>query len=262
MENFNYWKKQDKPLFSDLLWNLPEQKSGKLAIVGGNSQNFSTEVKISEFCLKNFSLESVTTIFPDSLKTKLPPFPNLVFAPSTDSGTFKKSAELASALDSSDISVFLGDFSKNAETSIAISSALKSLTTPAIITRDTIDLVADTAGDFIEKDNLFIIASAIQLQKLFRALYYPKVILLSTPILPVVEVLHKFTLSYPVTILTFHEGQILTAHSGKVISTPIEKTSYSPLSLWSGELASRIATLSLANPSLPLESATAAILWQ
>lgn len=262
MENFKYWQKQDKPLFSDLLWNLPEQKSGKLAIIGGNSQNFSTEAKVSEFCQHNFNLESVTTILPDSLKSKLPPLPNLIFTPATDSGSFKKSAELYSALASSDISVFLGDFSKNAETSIAISTALKTLATPAVITRDTVDLVADTAADFIEKDNLFIVASAIQLQKLFRALYYPKVILLSMPILPVVEVLHKFTLSYPTTILTFHENQILVAHNSKVISTSIEKTNYTPLSLWSGELASRIATLSLANPNLPLESTAAAVLWQ
>ena len=261
MEKPNYWQKQEKPLYSDLLWNLPEQKSDKVSIVGGNSQNFSTTVRISEFISK-FNLKSIVTILPDSLKSKLPPLPNFAFMPSTDSGTFKKSSELGSALETTDFSVFLGDFSKNAETSAAISDAIKSTSKPFLLTRDSVDLVLADAADFIEKENSFVVASAVQVQKLFRALYYPKVILLSMPILPFVEALHKFTLTYPTTILTFHEGQIIVAHDGKIITTPIEKTSYSPLSLWSGELAARLATLYLANPSKPLESAAATIFWQ
>ena len=33
--------------------------------------------------------------------------------------------------------------------------------------------------------------------------------MLSAPLLNIVETLHKFTLSYPITILTFHEGNII-----------------------------------------------------
>lgn len=262
MEKPTYWQKQEKPLFSDLLWNLPEQKSGKVSIVGGSSQNFSTEIKTAEFFTSHSNLEELKIILPDSLKQSLPPLPNFTFTPSTDSGTFKKSAELSSALETTDFSVFLGDFSKNSETTVAICDLLKSLSSPILLTRDTVDLVCADAASLIEKENLFILASAVQLQKLFRALYYPKMLLLSMPILPFVETLHKFTLSYKTTLITFHEGQILVAKDGKVISTPIEKTSYSPISLWNGELAARIATLNLANPSNPLESTAAALLWQ
>lgn len=261
-QSFPYWQKQTKPLYSDLLWNLPEQKSGKISVIGGNAQNFSTEIRISEFISKLARLENVTTVLPDSLKSTLPPLPNLVFTPSTDSGTFKKSAELGSALASSDFSVFLGDFSKNAETSIAISDVVKNLEIPFLLTRDTIDLIASDAPNFIEKSNLFIVAPAIQIQKLFRSVFYPKVILLSMPLLQFIEALHKFTLSYPLTILTFHEGQIIVAHDGKIVTTPIEITNYSPLSLWSGELAAKIAILNHFNPSDPLKATAAAILWQ
>ncbi len=262
MERITYWQKQDKPLFSDLLWNLPEQKSGKIAIIGGNSQNFSTEIKISESLSKLANLENVSTVLPDALKAKLPPLPNFIFTPSTDSGSFKKSTELDLALTNYDFSIFLGDFSKNAETSAAISSSLKSLQHPALITRDTIDLVVQDALDFIENDHLFVVASAVQLQKLFRAVYYPKVLLLSMPILPFVESLHKFTLTYQLTILTFHEGQIIVANNGNIITTPIEKTNYSPISLWSGELATKIAVLNHFNPNEPLKATSAAIFWQ
>ena len=99
-----------------------------------------------------------------------------------------------------------------------------------------------------------------QLQKIFRAVYYPKVLMLSSPLAQVVETLHKFTLTYPATILTFHEGQILVASDGKIISTPIETTNYTPISLWSGELASRVLAMNLFTPGQPLAATAAAIL--
>lgn len=87
-------------------------------------------------------------------------------------------------------------------------------------------------------------------------------IMLSQPLLPVVETLHKFTLSYPATIVTFHQNQIIVANSGDVTTTPIENTRYTPLSLWSYQLAGKIATLNLYNPNQPLKATTAAILFE
>ena len=112
----------------------------------------------------------------------------------------------------------------------------------------------------IEKDNLFIVGSLVQIQKLFRAVYYPKMIMLSMPLLPAAEALHKFTLSYPITILTFHNGQILIANQGEVLILPLEKTPYSgqPIKLWSGDLACRIAALNLYNPNKKIEATTLA----
>ena len=260
--DLSYWKKQETPLFKDLEWNFPERKSGTITLLGGNSAAFATEIKISEFLLNSFPIEEIKTVLPDALKSKLPPLPNLSFAPSTDSGSFKPSSELELALENSDFNLFLGDFSKNSETAVAISDLLKTLKTPALLTRDTLDLVSSDANTFIENENLMILGSLIQLQKLFRALYYPKMILLSSPLVPIIEALHKFTLTYPVSILTFHDGKILTAKDGNIISTEISKTEYSPISLWDGRLAARTAVFTLFNPKKPLKSLNAALFYQ
>ena len=252
MEIPSFWQKQEKPLFPDLEWNFPEKKQGTVSVIGGNSQNFSSVNFVSGKMAQNFPIEN-------ALKKKIPPVPGVEFMPSTDSGSFKKSSELSSALASADFNLLIGDFSKNSETAVAVSEAIKKSEKPILLTRDTIDLVLNDAQDFIEKENLFFVGSMAQIQKLFRAVYYPKVLLLSMPIIPVVEALHKFTITYPCTILTFHEGQILVASHGEIISTPLEKTPYSPLTLWSGELAARIVAFNLFNQKKPLEATVSAI---
>ncbi len=259
MEDLSYWQKQEAPLYKDLEWNFPERKQGSLNLIGGNSAGFSTEIKIAEFITSRYPIETLNLILPDSLRGKLPPLPNLLFTPSTDSGSFKKSPELNFALEKADFNLFLGDFSKNSETAVAIIDALKSSSVPALLTRDAVDLITADAESLLEKDNLIILASLVQLQKLFRSVFYPKMLLLSSPLVPVLEALHKFTLTYPVSLLTFHDQKIITAKNGKIISTDLTKTEYSPISLWDGRLAGKTAALSLYNPNKPLESINAAL---
>lgn len=260
MEIPNYWKKQDKPLFSDLTWNLPEQKSGSVSVIGGNSQSFSVVNRISSKLIRDYPIRDVISVLPDSLRRTIPPVPGLLFCPSTTSGGFAKSYEISHALTDTDYNLLMGDLSRNSETAVAISDAVFATTRPTIIARDAVDLLTGDMSRIIDKDTIILVCSMAQLQKIFRAVYYPKVLLLSMPILPVVEALHKFTLSYPCTILTFHEGLILTAKDGNIYSTKITQTHYSPISLWDGTLVADIAALHLYNPTKPLESATAALL--
>lgn len=260
MEKITYWQKQDdKLLFEDLLWNLPEQKTGIVNIIGGNIQSFFSVIKNAEFLSAHFPISRLNVILPDALKNKIPPLPNIITLPSTDSGSFDKSAKLETIIREADFSVFIGDLSKNSITTVSVAESVKKTTAPIILARDTIDTIIQESMNFIERENLFIVASMLQLQKLLRAIYYPRMLLLSMPILPAVELLHKFTLSYPVTITTFHEGQIIVAKNGKVITTPIEKTKYTPLTLWDGTLACKIAALNLYNPNQALEATVAAI---
>ena len=110
-----------------------------------------------------------------------------------------------------------------------------------------------------DRGNIIILASLAQLQKLFRSVFYPKMLLLSSPLVPVLEALHKFTLTYPVSLLTFHDQKIITAKNGKIISTDLAKTEYSPISLWDGRLAGKAAAFSLYNKNNHLESLNAAL---
>ena len=258
-----YWEKNPdfKKHAEDLKWNFPEQKRGTLKILGGNSSNFSSEVKVAEYLSRHFSfLKEVKNLFPDALKSKFPPLENLDFFKSTESGSFATSPELRRAFDGADFGLILGDLSKNSVTEIAVADLINyNPDLPLVITRDAVDLLAPEASQFIERENLFLVASLSSFQKLLRALYYPRPLLLSSPIFPVVETLHKFSLSYPVSILTFHEGKIIAANSGKLATIDLEKTTYSPLTLWSGELAARIAVYNLFNKRQPLESMLASL---
>ncbi len=257
----SYWQKQEEPLFKDLEWNFPEQKTGTISVIGGNSQNFSTIIRTSEFIKKNFPFRTVQTILPESLRSKFPTvFPDVIFSSATPSGSFEKSELLNQAVKKSDFALVLGDLSKNATTAIAIAEAIKTSDTPTIITRDSIDLLCPEMAELLTRDHLFLVASLAQLQKVFRAVYYPKVLLLSMPLLPVIETLHKFTISYKVTILTLHQNQIIVANNGKLITTPLEIAQYNPLSLWNGTLAAKIAAMNLWNPGKPLEATAASIL--
>lgn len=277
--DLSYWQKAKQPLFTDLAWNLPERKTGRVAVLGGNSQSFSTPVRISEYLARQFPIQTVATLLPDALRPKLPPLPNLTFFPSTASGSFDRSPALRAALADPDAALFIGDLSKNSATTIALAEAIRptqlkhpadqGTTTPSsaapspllVLARDSLDALAPEAGNWLNRDHLIIVASLLQLQKLLRAIYYPRMIMLSQPLVPALETLHKFTLSYPVTLCTFHQGQIITAHQGQIITTSLELTTYSPLTLWSGQLAANILALNLYNLSHPLEATTAALTY-
>ena len=259
-----YWNKKgnESKAASDLSWNFPEQKQGTVSIIGGNREAFSTEVKIADCLIKHFPMiKEVKNILPDTLKKKLPPFENFNFCPSTETGSLTPSNELTASIVGSGMVIISGDLSKNSLTAIAVSRLVQFAdeAMPFILTRDTVDLVKNEAFNFIERDGIFLIASLVQLQKLLRALFYPRPILLSSPIFPVIETLHKFTLSYPVSLITFHDGKIICANHGDVTTIDIATTNFTPISLWSGDLAAHLAAFAMFNPKNPLESMVAAV---
>lgn len=253
----NYWKKQTtNPIYSDIDQEKPEQKqhAGRLLIIGGHSGAFFTTATATAKATE-LGLGKVRTILPDTLKSRIPTTtPETIFAPSAPSGGFSKSAlpHLLAAADQADYIIIIGDLGKNAETATAITEFLKTNQKPTLITRDTIDLVITDATTWIVKPNIAIFATLPQLQKLFRTAYYPKVITLSMPLNQLVETLHKFTLSYPSTILTHHQGQVILASQGDLVTTDLKNTPYTPITLWSGDLAIRIAQLALWNLSKDL----------
>ena len=246
----DYLKKIDNLPTDDLEWNIPEQKQGAVNVVGGNLQNFRVPVKVTEFVTEKYPVKEVNLVLPEALKSKLPPLPGLKFAPATESGSFGESVELLEMIDLADYNLLIGDFSKNKITARAVASACKNSAKPLLITRDGVDLLAEeVAAETLMNNNLVIMASVVQLQKLLKAVYYPRMLLLTQSLVQIAETLHKFTLSYPVAIVTLHNNQMMVAKNGEVAVTPLENTGYSPLTLWSGELAAKIMAYNLYNPN-------------
>lgn len=245
----DYFQKIEQKPTPDLAWNLPEQRCGTIKVVGGNAERFHAEIKIAEFLYDNYPVETPVLVLPDRLKSKLPPLPSAVFIKSTDSGSFGDKNELDAALSAADYNLLLGDLSKNSITAEVIKSTLSSLDYPTLITRDAVDLIADNdPAPILKNSQIIFFASMPQLIKLFRAVYYPKMLLLSQSLVQVADALHKFTLSYPVKIITLHNEQILITEDGEVTAVPLAKSGYPPLTFWSGELAAKIVALNLFSP--------------
>lgn len=257
----DYFEKLESNPYEDLKWNIPEKKQGSVNIIGGNVGHFRTEIKTAEFIAGNFPVEDVRLILPDALKGKIPEMPNFLFLPSVESGGFSESQELIDCFNRSDFNLVLGDLSRNSVTGKAVQSAVKSSERMTLITRDAVDLLTENAPDrWLMNENIRVVASMAQLIKLLRAVYYPKMILMSSSLVQVADVLHKFTLSYPVGIVTLHNGQVLVAENGTVKAVGLAQTGHSALSFWNGEVAGEIVGMNLYNPSRFVEASMGAII--
>ena len=256
----DYFTRAEKGSYEDLTWNIPEQKQGTVNIIGGNSQNFRTEVRTAEFITANYPIKEVRLVLPNALKNNLPDLPNLVFLPSTDSGSFSESQELNDVFNGADFDLLLGDLSKNNVTGTAVAGACRRSEKMTLLTRDTVDVITNNSPErLLMNENLIFFASMAQLQKLLRAVYYPQMLLLTQSLVQVSEVLHKFTLSYPVKLVTLHDGQILFAENGIIKVVSIKESSYSPVTIWSGELAAKMTVLNLFNPNNFIQASITAI---
>ena len=257
----DYFSKTRKLGNDDLSWNIPERKQGIVNVVGGNSKNFESEVRISEYLGQKYPIEKLSTVLPDALKSELPPLDNFVFLSSTNSGSFMAADEMLATLNSGEYNLLFGDLSKNSVTGKEVARACEEAEKPVLITRDAVDIVADNMGTgLLLNENLILMASMPQLIKILRAAYYPKMLLLSQPLLQVVEVLHKFTLSYPVAIVTLHNEQVLISKNGVVRAIALSQIGCSPIGFWHGEKAADILALNLYNPNQFINATVTALM--
>ena len=157
MQAADYWKKLDHIVDDSILWNIPEQKTGRIAVIGGNLENCMVEIKNTEF-LNSLPIKSANLLLPSALQGKLPAFASVYFADSTSSGSFAKSSTLENFALDSDLVFFSGDFSKNSITEIAIIDTLRKLheNQLIVVTRDAVDLISADIQGILERKNLIM----------------------------------------------------------------------------------------------------------
>lgn len=250
----SYWQKQSstKPLFPDIEWNKPEQRShaGKLAIIGGNKLGF-VAIRDSYEVASELGAGQIRAVLPDVLKKTVPAsVSDALFLPSNPSGGFSREAlpEFHAACAWADLCLLIGDAGRNSETAMAFESLIEGQG-QLIVTRDAVDLLMPTMNRLVERDQTTLVVSFAQLQKAFQSVYYPKILSFSMQLMQLVEALHKFTITYPVTIVTFHQNQLIVAHGGDVITQEFDH----PMAIWRGITATKAATYLLWNPTKPLE---------
>ncbi len=257
----NYWQKQtpDKPLFPDIEWSRPEQKTraGKLAIVGGNAHGFAAMGESYQVA-QEVSIGATRVLLPDVLKKAIAAqIDDAVFLPSNPSGGFSKDGwlEFEAAAAWADMLLLPGDAGRNSETAILYEKLVRDTETPLTLTRDAVDLLKNSYAPLVERPQTLLVVSFAQLQKIFASVYYPKVLALSMPLVSVIEALHKFTLTYPVGIAALHNENLLVAEKGRVSSTPWTDV----MRIWRGHTAARASVYWLWNKNKLFEAVTASL---
>lgn len=259
--DYDYWSKQtiDKPLYPDIEWSKPEQRSkrGKLGIIGGNKLGFAGVAEAYSTAL-NTGAGEVKVLLPDALKKSIPPImTDAIFAATNPSGGLSRDAltEMLAVADWATSILLIGDAGRNSETAILYEDFINQYEGPLVITRDAIDLIKNASASVVERPNTLLVVSFAQLQKLFQAVYYPKVLTFSMQLTSLVEAVHKFTVSYPISIAVLHQDTMVVATEGNVTSTPWSD----PMQIWRGVTATRASVYSMWNPTQTLQAVTTSL---
>jgi hypothetical protein len=152
--------------------------------------------------------------------------------------------------------LLIGDAGRSSETAIVYEQFVSTYPGQLIVTRDAVDLLKNSAQVLVDRPNTLLVVSFAQLQKLFQSVYYPKVLTFSMQLTNLIEALHKFTISYPVSIAVLHKDHFIIASGGDV--TTSEWTN--PMAIWRGSVAARAAVYWLWNPAKPLEATATSII--
>ena len=253
MDKMDYWGKIDKNARFELDFERPEQKrlAGKILLIGGHVKAFFSVARATQVANER-GVGEVLTVLPNSLEKKIPKTNGIKYLASESAGGFSKDTreELTELMRGMDASLILGDMGKNSEVKELISGLLtEKCEHPTLLMRDAVDLALESEHFevWIQNRNAEVFVTISQLKKMLQTIYYPRVLNLTAPLIQVVEILHKLTLSYDVTIVTMQSEQILLAQGGKVLSVALGETKYNPLTLFDGELAINMTRLQLWN---------------
>lgn len=260
--DYSYWKRQTPgtPLFPDIEWAKPEQKSqaGRLGIIGGNQLGFAGVAEAYGAAIKA-GTGHVRVLLPDVLKKTIPPtITDAIFAPTNPSGSLSKDAiaEMNALGEWAQSILLIGDAGRSGETAVVYEQFIQKYEGQLVLTRDAIDLVKNGSEMLVERPQTTLIASFAQLQKLFQSVYYPKVLTFSMQLTNLVEAVHKFTITYPVTLVVLHKDHLIIASGGQVTSQVWNE----PMLIWRGSVATKAAAYWLWSPGKPLEAITSSLL--
>lgn len=257
----DYWLRRtgQQKLFPELEWEKPERRDqrGKLAVIGGTKLGFAS-VAGAYTEANEAGAGQVRAVVPDALKSVInDSMEDIIFTASNTSGAFSKDAEndINAAAEWADMLLLIGDTGRNSETAVTFEQMLTKTDTPCVITRDAVDLLKASPELLLGRENTALVVSFSQLQKLLRAVYFPRNIIFSMHLSQFVEVLHKVTLSYPALIATYHSEQLIISFEGRVATIPLAN----PMPIWRGTTATQIAVNIMQHPGKPFEAAVQSV---
>ena len=256
-----YWHRQepDKPLFADLLWSRPENRThaGKLLIVGGNMHGFAAPAEAYGAAMAA-GVGTARVLLPLAVKkTAGNLLPDLEYAVSTPSGSFAQAAlgELAEHGRWADSVLFAGDLGHNSETAVLLEKYLTEYKGLVCLAQDAADYCLNLSELVMNRPDTLLVLTMAQLQKLAISAGHDKPFTLGTDLLRLTENLHEFTHRYVPHIIVRQGNQALAATAGKVSSTQLKDET----SRWRVKAAAYSAVWLLQNPNTPFEALTTAL---
>jgi len=223
------WLKQtvDKPLYDNLLWGRPENKlqAGKVLVIGGNINSFAKTVNSYQLLI-SAGIGQVTILLPRPIFKVIGQIStDLIFCPSTDSGSFN-SQSLDNFIDytSSADGIFLsGELSNNSETLVVIEKLISRVTKPIILSDDSIDLALHLDDNLLNRNNMIYVGNLDKFQKLFSKLKSTDAITSNISLSDLVRVMQTFSQKNLVSLVTIHNDYVIVASRGQVSTTLIDK---------------------------------------
>jgi hypothetical protein len=257
----NYWVKQSnqKPLFEDIIWSQPEQKSlaGKLLIIGGNVHGFSASA-LAFASASKAGIGNCKVLLPDILrKTIGKTLLEADYTPSTPSGSFatRSLAEYIDYASWSDLVLLAGDIGRNSETSMLHESFIHDYSGLLTITKDSLDIFVNNPNILFDRPKTLIVASLAQLQRLTTNSYPAILITADMGLVALVKVLSELSTKTSVSYITKYLNNIIVAVDGKVSSTKLIKD----LEIWRVSIASFASVWWLQNPTRKFEALTSGV---
>lgn len=221
---YKYWEKQStsKPLYPQLEWEKPERKdlAGKLLIIGGSAGSFRGVAEAYSISKTN-GIGEVKALIPESLRKITKDLPDISYAYANASGSFSIQARdtLLYAAQWSDGVLLSGEYGRNSESSIALSTFLKQYSGIAVLTKDAIDLLNSEMAFLASRPKTTLVCSYSQLQKIGNELNDKTPFRFKDDLVQVVEHLHEFTSKNSFNVVTKHGDFLIVSSSSNVITT-------------------------------------------
>ena len=216
------------PLYPELIWNKPETKAlaGKLLIIGGNSHSIAAPNEAYRTAI-NKGAGEVRVVLPDAAKRYFPrtATPDIMFAPSTPSGSFAKEAvtTLLQYAEWADIIYLAGDMSKNSETTMALIDFCTHISTMLVVEGENLDTFIDTPHLLLHRKSTLIVPQFTQLQKIAMNIGVAEPLTATMPLKALVTWLEAFSNDYSASVLLSYNHAVYVACRGQVsITKPIE----------------------------------------
>lgn len=257
----DYWFKQsDQPLFEELLWDKPENKSqaGKLLIIGGNSHMFNAPAHAFQQA-QEVGIGVCKVLLPEALAKIIGNhLENAVFAPSNKSGSFS-TPSLATWLEFgswADGVLLPGDISHNSETTVVLEQFINKYPGFLTLAGDALDAIIPKPKYLLARQKTTIVLNFTQLQKLGVNSHFNQAFTHNLPIASLIEILHNFTSLFLVNLILNYNNIYFVASNGLVSTSKSHQTDTN----WQILVATNASVWSLQNPSKTFEALTTSLI--